>query len=85
MTLEYTRTFAKDYAKLPDEIRKKLDRQLKNLTINFRHPSLHTKRVKGFQSIWEARIDYQHRITFVVKDDIATLRRVGPHDVLSKP
>lgn len=85
MTLRLSKPFLKQYAKLPLSIRRKVDRQVRALTTSFRHPSLHTKRIKGSQAIWEARVDYQHRFTFVIDKDRIILRTVGPHDILKQP
>lgn len=85
MTLRLSKPFIKQYAKLPTAVRKKVDRQLRTLATNFRHPSLHAKRIKGSEDIWEARADYKHRFTFQIVNNLIILRRVGPHDVLKKP
>lgn len=85
MTIYRSKTFTKGYRKLPQNIRKKADRQLQTLIDNWRHPSLSTKKVKGYPHIWEVRIDYHNRITFNVKGDILLLRTIGPHDILKDP
>ena len=85
MTLSRTRSFARSYARLPARIRQKVDKQLRMLAKDSRHPSLHTKRVKGHPDIWEARVDYQHRFTFMMRKSRVILRSVGSHDILKKP
>ncbi len=85
MTLRLSKPFSKHYTKLPPSVRKKVDRQLQTLAANFRHPSLHTKRIKGSEDIWEARVDYKNRFTFQIANGIIILRKVGPHDVLKQP
>jgi mRNA-degrading endonuclease RelE of RelBE toxin-antitoxin system len=56
------------------------------LAANFRHPSLHTKRIQGTDGIWEARVDYSYRLSFEIVDETIYLRVVGNHDdVLKKP
>ena len=77
-----TDRFKKLYRKLPEAIRKKVKRQLRALAEDVGHPSLHTKRIKGREDIWEARVDIHHRMTFHMTGDRVTLRAVGPHDVL---
>jgi mRNA-degrading endonuclease YafQ of YafQ-DinJ toxin-antitoxin module len=37
------------------------------------------------RDIWEARIDYHYRMTFVVKGDVLQIRRVGTHEIYRKP
>ena len=85
MTLRLTRPFSKQFVKLPQAVQQKFNRQVKTLAVDFRHPSLHTKRIKGTPNIWEARIDYHHRFTFQVINDLLVLRRIGPHDILKQP
>lgn len=85
MTLDRTKTFKRYYKKLPDQIKDKLDRQLIRVAVDFQHPSLHTKKIKGKDNIWEARVDIHYRFTFRVIDDVIRLRKVGPHDILQNP
>lgn len=85
MKVRSTKIFIRNYKKLPDKIRTKLDRQISLLRTDFRHPSLHTKKVKGMKGIWEARVDIHYRFTFRVTDDVIRLRKVGPHDILQNP
>lgn len=59
---------------------------LKNFANDFRHPSLHTKKIKGSEGIWEARVDISYRLTFEIIEDTIFLRVVGNHDeVLKSP
>ena len=85
MTVRFVKPCIKQYKKLSPHIRDKFDRQLQILLHNFRHPSLHTKRMRGKKVVWEARVDYQYRFTFEVKETIILIRSVGPHGVLKKP
>ena len=55
------------------------------LITDWRHPSLSSKKMKGHPDIWEARVDYHHRITFQVAHDTLVLRTVGAHDTLKQP
>lgn len=75
----YTAKFLKAYKKLPFQIQKKVDKQVKYLLLDMFHPSLHTKRMQGFDR-WEARVDKSYRLTFEKTVDTITLRTVGPHD-----
>jgi mRNA interferase RelE/StbE len=83
--LERTDRFKKSYKRLPISIKKKVKRQLKFLAEDTRHPSLYTKKVRGSGNIWEARVDFHHRMTFRIANDRIILRGVGPHDVLRRP
>lgn len=62
MTIKAYKRFKKSYQSLPKNIQAKVDRQLDALERNFRHPSLHTKKIKGSRGIWEARVDDFYRI-----------------------
>jgi len=76
----------KRYRKLPVDVQGKVDKQIGQLSENFRHPSLHTKKIKGKHGIWEARVDDFYRLTFEIIDDTIFLRVVGNHDdVLKNP
>ena len=85
MRLRLSKPFLKQYAKLPLVIRKKVDRQIRYLVSNLRHPSLYAKKMTGEEDIWEARVDYHHRLTFQIVGETIVWRRVGSHDILKKP
>ncbi|MBI5142568.1 MAG: hypothetical protein HZA20_10355 [Nitrospirae bacterium] len=78
-------TFKKDYWKLPDAIKGKVDKQLEFLLDNLDHPSLNLHPVRGTSGIWEGYIDYHYRFTYEMDGDVYVLRKVGTHDVLRKP
>jgi len=85
MTILRSKTFAKDFKRLPQNIQQKAERQLRMLVTDWRHPSLSSKKMKGHPDIWEARVDYHHRITFQITQDTLVLRTVGAHDTLKQP
>lgn len=85
MTIRRTKSYVKQYTKLPERVRKKVDKQLARLIQNIRHPSLNAKKMSGRNDIWEARVDIHHRMTFQFANDMIVLRQVGAHDVLRKP
>lgn len=80
MKLVRTKGFEKDYLSLSLGVRKRIDKQLKFLAANFRHPSIHAKKIKGVRDIWEGRITDFYRFTFKIKRNEIHLRRVGSHD-----
>ena len=84
-SLDRTNRFKKLYQKLPAAIKMKVRRQLRYLAEDIRHPSLCAKKIKGTAGIWEARVDYRHRMTFRILDSRVVLRGVGPHDMLKRP
>ncbi|MBN1664692.1 MAG: hypothetical protein JW943_13925 [Deltaproteobacteria bacterium] len=86
MKIKAYKSFQKRYHKLPAAIQDKVDRQIEQLSTNFKHPSLHTKKIKGREDIWEVRVDDFYRLTFEIVEDTIFLRIVGNHDdVLKNP
>ena len=77
--------FKKDYKSLPQQIQKRVDKQLTLLLTNIRHPSLRVKKIHSYPGVWELRVSREYRLTFQVEEDTFLLRRVGTHDVLGKP
>jgi mRNA interferase RelE/StbE len=85
--IQLTERFLALYAGLPFSIRKKIDRQIRLLAENPRHPSLQTKPVQGTNGIYESRVDLNYRLTYErLPGDILLLRVVAKHDdALKKP
>lgn len=84
MTLQVTRRFVKDYKRLSPTTQDKVDKTIKQIATGLKHPGLHAHKMTGV-AVWEARVDYQYRITFSITKDRVTLRRVGTHEVYRKP
>jgi len=78
--LFYTKKFIKTYRKLSPPIRKKVDKQISLLTKNLRHPSIRTKKLQGYDDVWEGRVDRSYRFVFSIETNTIILLRVGPHD-----
>jgi len=76
-----TDAFLKDYRSLSSEIREKVDKQLRLLLADFRHPSLRLKKLKGTDK-FEIRITKGYRLTMRFNKEQLELRRVGTHDIL---
>jgi len=85
MKLLFTKTFVRDYRKLPSDIQETVDKQLDLLLSNQRHTSLNIKKMNDPRNIWEGRITASYRFTFQIKNDIYILRKVGTHDTLKNP
>jgi mRNA interferase RelE/StbE len=85
--IQLTDRFLALYAGLPPSIRKKIDRQIRLLAENPRHPSLQTKPVQGTNGIYESRVDLNYRLTYErLPGDILLPRVVARHDdALKKP
>jgi len=80
MPLELTARFLKQYSSLPAAIRRKVDKALRLLDANFRHPGLRAHPVEGAPGIFEAYVDARYRLTFERRRDILRLRNVDNHD-----
>jgi mRNA-degrading endonuclease RelE of RelBE toxin-antitoxin system len=85
--IKLSRRFLNAYADLPMEIRVKVDKALRLLQANLRHPSLQTKPIKGAHGFYEARVDINYRMTyFRLPDDTVEMSNVDSHDdVLKNP
>jgi mRNA-degrading endonuclease RelE of RelBE toxin-antitoxin system len=80
--IRLTETFRKDYRSLPQDVRKKADKQLRFLAENPRHPSLKVHRIEGTSAFWEFYVDRSYRGVYTQEGDIIVLRYIGPHDIL---
>ncbi len=86
MPIELSERFTRAYERLPRHIRAKVQKALRLLDADFRHPGLQARRVKGTADIFEARVDDHHRMTYQRQGDLLIMRNVGPHDdVLGNP
>jgi mRNA interferase RelE/StbE len=84
MNIKAYERFRRAYRELPLDVQRRIDKQVTFLSENMHHPSLRTKKIKGREGIWEARVDYHHRLTFEIVKDTIFLRVVGNHDVVLK-
>jgi len=85
MKLLFTKTFIRDYRKLPKQIQKTADKQLESLLTNRNHPSLNIKKMQDPRNIWEDRVTESYRFTFQIVGDMYLMRKVGTHDILKRP
>lgn len=84
--LLFTKPFVRDYQGLPEEIRHEVDKALRLLLDNPRHPSLRTKKMQPkSRGIFEARVTQGYRMTFQMNQPDLVMRRVGTHDILRSP
>ncbi len=85
MNIRTDKSFDRDYARLPQQIQDRVDKQLALLLTNPRHPSLRIQKMKGQREIWEGRVSEDYRFTFKIVGDTCRLRRVGTHDIYRRP
>lgn len=74
--------FRRDFDRLPKRIREKARKSLAQLETDPFHPSLHTKRMRRTENVWELRVTLSYRITFTWKGEDVWLRHIGSHDIL---
>lgn len=79
--LELTETFRESYRKLPKPIQAKVQKQLRFLTQNPRHRSLHIHKLNGE---WEFYIDIHYRCFFNQRGNVYTLLTVGTHKLVDR-
>jgi len=86
MHLILTNRFQKAYQSLTADEPGRVQKAIRLMPGDLRHPSLRLKRIKGTQGIWEARASKSLRITFETEGDALILRNVGHYDqTLKKP
>ena len=79
--IEFSKSFVQHLADLPEQTRKKVNKTLRLLAENPRHPSLQSKPIQGAPGIYEARVDRFWRLTYErLPGDVLRLRVVGRHD-----
>jgi mRNA-degrading endonuclease RelE of RelBE toxin-antitoxin system len=77
--------FRRDYKKLSLQFQNRINQALLKMERDLKRPSLETKKLKGTNSIWEARASKSLRITFNLKGKLIILRTVGEHKILNRP
>ena len=79
MNLRYTDRFERQYRALPEQLRAKVDKQIRHLADNPRHPSLRAKKFDEARGLWQARVDRRSRVYFQLQNDTCVLLSVIPH------
>ncbi len=86
MKLVVTGPFERDFRSLPNDIQKRVEKTLRLLVVNPRHPSLRIHKMEPKErEIFEARVTQGYRLTFTVLSGALIVRRVGTHDILRTP
>jgi len=71
----------KRYRILPKKIQKKVDKQLRFLVSNPRHPSL---KIHKLNDEWEFYVDMHYRGIFLREGNMYTLLTVGVHKIVER-
>ena len=64
MPIQFTERFVKQYQLLPKTIQRKVDKAIRILDADFRHPRLRSHQMEGVEGIFEAYVDAKYRVTF---------------------
>lgn len=85
MRVAFTQEFQENYRSLPAGLRKKMDKAIRFLSVNPRHPSLQVKRIQGSsEHYYEGRVDQSYRFVFTWIPNGVLLMAVGPHKIIER-
>ena len=76
MPIAFTERFVRQYEKLPSVLRRKVDKAVRLLDSDFRHPGLRSHPVSSAPGVFEAYADDRYRLTFERRAYILVLRNV---------
>jgi len=79
MKIFYHKNFLRSLEDFPDSTKKKLKKQVSYLSKNVRHPSLHAKKFDESLYLWQARVDKDIRLYFVIEVDAYILLDIKHH------
>ena len=80
MPIQLTNRFVRQYGQLTAATQHKVDKALRLLDVDFRHPGLHSHPVESAPGVFEAYVDVKHRMTFERHSDTFVMRNVDNHD-----
>jgi len=80
MPIDFTKRFVKQYTRLPEAVRQKVDKALVLLDADFRHPGLKSHPVESAPGIFEAYVNRKYRMTYERRGNTFVMRNVDNHD-----
>ena len=80
MSIRYLPRFQRQYGQLPAAIQLKVDKALRFLDADFRHPGLRSHPVQSCPGVFEAYVDAKYRMTFERQGDTFIMRNIDNHD-----
>jgi hypothetical protein len=83
--IKFTARYLRGYKKLPQGLRRHVDKALRLVTTDPNHPSLRLHRVQDTNDVWEISPTMSIRITLRFEGDLIEFRNVGPHDDVLRP
>ena len=78
----FTKSFKKQYKRLPNEIKETFDKKLQLFLEDMSHPSLRVKRIQGTKDRWEGSITMKYRFTFQIIGGTVIFRAIGSHRII---
>jgi mRNA-degrading endonuclease RelE of RelBE toxin-antitoxin system len=79
MKLFLTNRFKREYRKAPDDVKDRIDKALRYLASDLKHPSLRAKIIDETNRIWQARVTRNWRIYFQIEDGLIIGLRIFAH------
>ena len=81
MKILRTEAFKQDYNRLPQEIQRRAEKQLRLFIQNPHHPSLQTRKLRSDPTgkTWYGRITRDYRFTFEIQGETYLLKSIGSH------
>ena len=79
MTVVYSARFIHQVRDLPVEVKAKVQKQVRFLLRNPRHPSLPAKKYDPAKGIYQARVDATYRFYYRIEGDTFEMLAVIPH------
>ncbi|OGZ00316.1 MAG: hypothetical protein A3B13_01145 [Candidatus Liptonbacteria bacterium RIFCSPLOWO2_01_FULL_45_15] len=74
-----TSQFERDFKKLSPAVRLVFQKQIELLLNDIRHPSLHAKKYGGAKDVWQARVNQNIRLYFLIRGDVYILLNIRKH------
>lgn len=79
MRADYSARAGKALDDAPAAVRKAVFKQVKLLELNLHHPSLRAKKYDESQDLWQARVNKDWRLYFLIRGDVYYLVDIVPH------
>ena len=79
MKVRFAEPFQDYYKKLPQEVKRRLEKQLNFLLKDIRHPSLRAKKFDEAQDVWQARVNGHYRFYFQIRGDTYFILNLRKH------
>ena len=83
--ITYTERFKKSFKRLNKQEQIQFQNKMELFINNVLHPSLRTKKIKGFDNFYESSINMDIRIIWYFEnDELIILVDIGHHDIFKK-